>query len=337
MGSHLCRVAQGRGWSPVTLVRPESSPIALEGVDVERRGGDLLDPPSVARAMEGIDTVFHVAAVHRNFAADPRDIVRPAVEGTEVVLGAMKAAGVKKLVHTSTAATVGFPRDPSKPYDEAHTLEGPTNPYIQGKVEAERRVLAAHGAGTVQAVVVNPSGIFGAGDYRITPATRAIIGLLQGDPAFLHLCATAVADVAEGHARALERGTPGERYLLTGDNLAPKELAALFSELGGVKPANFRPPLFLLRFLAGRAEKKALRDGCDAPLTRTALADLDGGHLVYDASKSIRELGMTYRPAREVLKQTFRWLLHRDVLAPKTAARVRGALGDDAVPDAHWR
>jgi len=338
VGNHICRVALERGWTPVAFVRPTSDRIALEGLDVELREGDLLDRESLERAMDGVDAVFHAGAVHKNYAADPaEEIERPAIEGTDNVLAAMKSAGVMKLVHTSSGATVGFAPDPSKPYDESHFMDAPTNPYIRGKVESERRVLDAHDAGDVEAIVVNPSGIFGAHDYRLTPANRAIVGLLSGDPIFLHVCATSVADVAEGHARALERGKPGERYILTGDNLAPKELSTLYAELGGKGPATFRPPGFLLRFIAGRAEKKAARDGTDAPITRSALADLRNGNLVYDSTKSRRELGMEYQPARNVVKETFRWLLHRDALSPKVAQRVSNALGDDAAPDPDWR
>ncbi len=336
IGNHLCRVARGRDWSPIAFVRPGSDCSALADLELETREGDLLDAASVAAAMDGVDAVFHAGAAHRNFAKDPAEIVRPSVEGTRNVLSAMKSKGVKKLVFTSSGATVGFSPDTSKPYDESHFMDAPTNPYIRGKVEAEKLVAASDAADEVEAVIVNPSGVFGPRDYRITPAMQAIVGLLSGDPAFLHVCVTGVDDVAEGHARALERGERGERYILTGDNLTPAEVSALFHEVGGVKPPTFRPPGFLIRFLAGRAEKKAAREGTDAPITRTAIADLGAGDLVYDASKSKRALGMSYRPAREVLSDTFRWLLFRNALAPKVDKRVRAALGDAASPDPSW-
>jgi hypothetical protein len=89
--------------------------------------------------------------------------------------------------------------------------------------------------------------------------------------------------------------------------------------------------------LVGRAEKKAAREGTDAPATRDALDDLGDAHLVYDASKSRETLGMTYRGARDVFRDTFRWLLHIEALAPKVADRVRKTLGEDAAPEADWR
>ena len=196
--------------------------------------------------------------------------------------------------------------------------------------------LAAAGEGGLDVVVVNPSGVFGPRDYRLTPATKALVGLLQGDPAFLGVCVTDVRDVATGHLRAAEKGQSGQRYLLTGDALAPAEVSARFAELGGVKPPTFRPPRFLLSFLAWRMEKKAAAEGTDAGLTRDQLDDVYGRHLVYDAARARTELGVSFRPAAEVLRDAFRWLLFVDALKPAVAAKVRAALGDRAAPDADW-
>jgi dihydroflavonol-4-reductase len=145
-----------------------------------------------------------------------------------------------------------------------------------------------------------------------------------------------VRDVARAHLLAVERGRRGERYLITGEALAPAAIAALFADVGGIKPATMRPPSWLLRFLVGRMEKQAAATGSDAAASRDALADLGRGHLVYDSSKSKSELGMSYRPARDVLRDTFRWLLHVGALKLKIAAKVRARLGADAAPDADW-
>ena len=252
------------------------------------------------------------------------------------MLEAAAKAGVKRVVVTSSGATVGFGKDPARPLDESHRQERRASAYIRAKLEQEALALEAAKAGRTEVVVLNPSGVFGPRDYRLTPATRAIVGLLQGDPAFLHVCATDVRDVARAHVLALEKGKSGERTLITGEQLAPKQLSALFAEVAGVKVPVFRPPLFLLKLIIGRAEKKAQRDGTDPPTTRAAIEDVDGGHLVYDSARSKAELGMTYRSAREVLTDTFRWLLHVKALKPKVAARVRAALGERAAPDPDW-
>lgn len=336
IGAHVVRAVLERGWTPIAFARPGSDRRGLAGLDVEIREGDLLDAGSVARAMAGIETVMHVGAVHRNFAADPDAIIGPAVEGTRNVLSAARAAGVGRVVVTSTGATIGFTKDVTRPLDETSTLEAPKAAYIRGKLEAEKLALAAAAEGQ-DVVVLNPSGVFGPGDHRLTPATRAIIGILQGDPAFFGVCLTDVRDVARAHVLAAERGKRGERTLVVGEGLVPAAVSALFAEVAGVRPSTFRPPGFLLRFLAGRMEKAALASGTDAPITRDALADLGAtGHLLYDGTKSKRDLGMSYRPARVVLEDTVRWLLFVDALRPKVAAKVRSKMGPRAAPDPDW-
>lgn len=336
IGGHVVRAVLDAGFTAVAFARPGSDRRALAGLACEVREGDLLDAASVDRAMDGVEAVMHVGAVHRNMTRDPEDIVRPAVRGTEAVLDAAEKHGVKRVVLTSSGATVGFTKDASKPLDESAHQTRLKSPYIRGKVEQERLALERAKSGSVEVIVLNPSGVFGPRDYRLTPATRALVGLLQGDPAFLGVCLTDVRDVARAHVLALEKGRSGERYLITGDAVTPKGVAALFDEVGGVRPPVFRPPGFLLRFLVGRAEKQALRDGTDPPTTRDALDDVDGGHLVYDATRSKAELGMTYRGGKDVLTDAFRWLLFMDALAPKAAAKVRAKLGGRAAPDADW-
>jgi dihydroflavonol-4-reductase len=333
IGCHVVRAARDAGMEPVAFVREGCDRRGLAGVDVELRTGDLLDADSVRRAMEGVEVVFHVAAVHKNFAANPDDIVRPAVEGTRNVLDAARATGVRRVVYTSTGATVGFTSDPGRALTEDDFLETAESPYTRGKIEAEKVVRAAS---DVDVVIVNPSGVFGPRDYRLTPASRAIVGTLQGDPIFLHLCTTDVRDVATAHTLAATQGQKGRRYIATGDVLAPKDTVALFTKLAGVKPSTFTPPRFLANFLAGRMEKKALASGGDAGLTRAIVKDNIGRHLVYDSSRARTELGATFRPAEQVLRDTFRWLLHLGALAPKTAARVTRALGESSAPDPGW-
>jgi dihydroflavonol-4-reductase len=332
VGCHLVRACREAGHRPIAFVRRGSDQRGLAGVDVELREGDLLDAASVRAAMAGVDVVFHAGAVHRNWAADADAITRPAVHGTRNVLA---AAGTRRVVYCSTAATIGFADDVNKPLAESASLPTAKSAYVRGKIEAEKVALEA-GANGQDVVVLNPSGIFGPRDYRLTPATRAMIGLLQGDPAFIGVCLTDVRDVARAHIAAVEHGRRGERYLVTGEALAPAQLAALFADVAGIKPATMRPPTFLLKFLVGRMEKQAAATGGDAPASRDAIDDLGKRHLVYDSGKSRRELGLSYRGARDVLVDACRWLLHVSALKPKSAAKVRAKLGDRAAPDSDW-
>lgn len=336
IGSHVVRHCLADGIEAVAFVRAKSDQRALAGLDVERRVGDLLDADSLRRACEGVELVFHVASPHRNFARDPETIVRPAVVGTRNVLDAARAAGVRRVVVTSSGAAVGFTDDLAKPLDEGHFLTVAESPYTRAKIEAEALARKEAEVGGLEVVITNPSGVFGPRDYRITPASSALVGLLQGDPSFLGVCVTDVRDVAAGHVLAARLGKSGRRYLLTGDRLRPDEVSAHFAAVAGVRPPTLRPPRFLLSFLAGRMEKKAAAADTDAGLTRSQVADVYGRHLLYDSTRARTELGAGFRPADDVLRDAFRWLLFMDALKPKVAAKVRAAMGERAAPEADW-
>lgn len=336
IGSHVVRAVLDEGWQAIAMVRPGSDRRALSGLSCEIRDGDLRDPASVERATQGADAVMHVGAIHRNADPGPDEMHHTAIDGTRAVFEAARKHGIKRVVLTSSGATVGFAKDPTRPLDESHRQERIASPYIRAKVEQERLALELSRSLGVELVILNPSGVFGPRDYRLTPASRAFIGLLQGDPAFLHICLTDVRDVGRAHVLGLQDGASGERYLITGDNVTPKALSALLGELGGVRPPAFRPPVFLLRFLIGQAEKKARKEGSDPMSTVAALEDLDRGNLAYDSTRSRRELGMTYRDGRGVVRDTLRWLLFMDAFKPKIAAKVRAALGESAAPDSDW-
>lgn len=334
IGCHVVRACASADITPIAFVRKGADVRGLADLDVETRNGDLLDEGSLRDAMKGVEIVFHVGAVHANFARDEASIVRPAVDGTRNVLRAARASGVRRVVYTSTGATIGFTDDPTNPLDESYSLATAQSPYVRGKIEAERVALGE--ADGLEVVVVNPSGVFGPRDYRVTPATRGLVGGLQGDPIFFHLSVTDVRDVADCHVRAATRGQSGRRYLATGDVVAPARTRELFRALGGVAPPTFRPPRFLASFLAGRMEKKASASGGDAPLTRAMVADVFGRHLAYDSRRARTELGASFRGAEAVLRDAFRWLVFAKALAPRVEAKVRAALGAHAAPEPDW-
>lgn len=336
IGSQVVRACINSGMEPVACVRESSDLRGLAGLDLETRHADLLDKAAIARAMKGVELVFHVAAAHRNFAVDTNDIIAPAVDGTRNVLSAARNAGVSRVVYCSSGATVGFTDDPSVALNESHFLEKAASPYVRGKIEAEKLALKVAEEGDLDVVIVNPSGVFGPLDYRVTPASSALVGLLQGDPAFMAVCVTDVRDVAQGHILAAQKGKSGQRYLLAGSPLQPKALSDTFAELSSIRPKVMRPPRFLVRILAGFAERKVAKKGGDAPITKALLEDAWGRHLVYDSSLAKDELAWKVRSPTEALRDAFRWLLFIGALKPKVAKRVRQALGESADPDEAW-
>ncbi|HEU4611524.1 MAG TPA: NAD-dependent epimerase/dehydratase family protein [Kofleriaceae bacterium] len=122
IGSNIVRVLIEQGHSVVALVRPRADRRALDGLAVDVREGDILDRESLAAAFDGADVVIHAAAPHRNFASDPNELIRPAVDGTRNVLDACAKAKVRRMVLTSSAATVGFATQSTQPLDERHQI-----------------------------------------------------------------------------------------------------------------------------------------------------------------------------------------------------------------------
>ena len=336
IGSHVVRACLESGITPIAFVRTGSDRRALAGLEVEILHGDLRDATSVARAAKGVEVIFHLGAVHRNWDPDESKIVWPAVIGTRNVLEAARDASVRRVVCTSSAVTIGFTADVAVPLNESAAR--PTLRQVYGRAKLEAEELALSMAGDVEVVVLNPSGVFGPLDFRLTPATRALIGLLQGDPAFLGVALTDVRDVASAHVLAAWKGVSQQRYLVTGEAFSPAQLAQAFKEVTGIEPTVFRPPRFLLRLLAGSAERKARKTGQDAALTRDQVDDAFGMHLSYDSRRAKSELGANFRPPKTVLRDAVRWLLFVGALKPKVAARIRSVLGAEAsAPDTSWR
>jgi dihydroflavonol-4-reductase len=219
------------------------------GADVEGERVDVLDVAALRRVVAGRDAVFHVAALY-SYDADPALIKRVNVEGTQNVLAACAREGVARIVHTSTAGTCGpVPGRPATELDEPPSWELSV-PYKRTKLAAERLALEAG------AIVVNPTTPVGDGDRKPTPTGKMIAGVargrIRGFVATTGLNVVDVRDVARGHAFALERGRPGERYLLGGVNLSLQELFAVLADLAGRDRPRIRVP-YAVALAAGKA------------------------------------------------------------------------------------
>jgi dihydroflavonol-4-reductase len=231
VGSHVARELQERG------------------ADVKDERVDLLDPAALEGAVDGCEAVVHVAALY-SYDADPRLIERVNVDGTRNLLDACERKEVGRIVFTSTAGTCGpVPGRPATETDAPPSWELAV-PYKRTKLEAERLALAAG------AVVVNPTTPVGDGDRKPTPTGRMIAGVasgrIRGFVATTGLNLVDVRDVARGHALALERGRPRERYLLGGVNLPLEELFAAIADLAGRSRPRLRVP-YAVALAAGRA------------------------------------------------------------------------------------
>ena len=310
VGSAVLRALAGRGAKVRALVRPTSPRLNLEGSSCEVVVGDMTDPVSMARALAGVRYLFHVAADYRLWSRDPSELKRANLGGTQVVMEAARAAGVERIVYTSSVATLRAP-DTATVVDETAALPdgGGVGAYKQSKVAAERlveRMVAERG---LPAVIVNPSTPIGPRDIKPTPTGRMVVEAATGKiPAFVDtgLNLVHVDDVAEGHLLALERGRIGERYILGGKDLSLREMLADIAALTGRKaPTTALPrgPLYPLAFIA---EGVAQITGRAPMLTRDAL-DMAAHHMFFSSAKAERELGYRARPHGEALADALAW------------------------------
>ncbi|GEJ58138.1 hopanoid-associated sugar epimerase [Anaeromyxobacter diazotrophicus] len=327
IGANVVRLLVERGEAVRVLVRASSDRGNLAGLPVEVAPGDLRDAAAVRRAVEGCRQVFHVAADYRFWARDPRELYQSNVEGTRHVMEASLAAGVERVVHTSTVGTIGLAAHP-RPCDEATPLlEGQlTSHYKRSKLEAERVALdfAARG---LPVVVVNPSAPVGPWDARPTPTGQIIVDFARGRLAAVvdtGLNVVHVRDVAEGHLLAAERGRVGERYILGHQNMTLAEIVAELAEITGRPAPRLRLP-YAVAWTAG-AVSTALATWVTHRPPGVALeaVRMARRRMFFDASKAVRELGLPQTPVRAAFEEAVTWFEERGLI-PRSRRRVAWA------------
>jgi dihydroflavonol-4-reductase len=307
VGSAVLRALADRGLRPRALARPASVRTNLEGVDCEIAEGDMTDAASMATAMAGSRYLFHVAADYRLWARNPNTILVANLEGARTVMEAALAAGVEKIVYTSSVATLHAGREA---VDETAPLadgEG-IGVYKRSKVAAERLVERMIDRG-LPAVIVLPSTPIGPRDIKPTPTGRILVEAACGRmPAFVDtgLNLAHVDDVAAGHLLALERGAVGERYILGGQDASLRTLLGEIAALSGRRPPTVRLPRTPFYPLAYAAETVARVTGKEPFLTRDAL-DMAAHQMFFTSARAERELGYRARPYREALADALAW------------------------------
>ena len=270
--------------------------------------GDLRDRESLDRAAAGCGAVFHVAADYRLWAKDPSELYRSNVEGTRNLLAAAREAGVEKVVYTSTVGCIGIPQDRPGSEDVEVHLEEMTGAYKRSKFQAEQVALEFAGLG-FPVVIVNPTAPIGDHDFKPTPTGKIVVDYLKGAmPAFVDtgLNLVDVEDTSEGHLLALERGRPGERYILGCENLTLEQILTRLAGISGGKAPSWRVP-YAVAYMAGLASTGwANLTGLEprAPLDAVKMARK---RMFVSLDKAKRELGFNPGPVDGALKRAVDW------------------------------
>lgn len=330
LGPHLVRQLVAAGWPVKILVRRSSSLRMLADVRdrIEVAEGDITVGHTVYRALMGCDRLFHVAANFQMWDRDPKRILDASIIGTREVLAAARLRGVRKIVVTSSVAAVGATDDPNRPMDESFAFNREdSETYIVAKWRAEQIALDAAASGQ-PVVVVNPSGIFGPGDWRPTPSGDSILTYLRWPLPFGVPCTPGginvvdVEDVARGHVLAMEKGKVGERYILGGENLTYEQLFRTLSELTGLPGPGRETSRSTAMFFGRVLEAVARVRGGEPKLTYKLARDFVGSYAWVTSAKAERELGYTHRPARATLLRAVRWYLEHGYLSPAVRRRI---------------
>lgn len=309
VGAAVVRALLRRGYRVRAALREGSPEANLTGLDVECVRADLLLPESLEAAVQGCAAVVHAAADYRLWAPRPDEVYRANVEGTGHLLDAAVRAGVGRIVYTGSVATLATdPTDASSDENSEAGLEHMTGHYKRSKWLAEQLVLEHAERGT-PVVVAMPSTPFGPGDLKPTPTGRIVLDAISGRmPAYVDtgLNVVHVDDVAEGHVLALERGQPGRRYILGGDDLMLREMLEIVCREAGRQPPRLRLSLAAVMPVAGLCEAAARVTG------RPPLVSLDGvrmarNRMFFSSARAEQELGYRARPAREALVEAVHW------------------------------
>jgi len=317
LGSAVARELAASGRNVRGIARASSLAANLADFPGKMVKADLRDADALAPAFAGVTELFHVAADYRIWAPDPEEIVRNNLAMTGNVMRAALAAGVGRVVYTSSVATL-LP-DPAGPADEtrAATPEQATGAYKRSKVVAERlveRLVAEEG---LPAVIVNPSTPIGPRDVKPTPTGRIVVEAATGKmPAYVDsgLNLVHVDDVAHGHLLAAEKGKIGERYILGGQDATLAEMLAEIARIVGRKPPTIEIPRGPLYPLAWVVEQWAKVSGKEPFLTLDSLR-MAKHKMYYSSAKAERELGYTARPYAEALRDAVDWFKAQGMIA----------------------
>jgi len=310
VGHHVAKALAAEGADLRLLVRKTSNLANLEGIDGETEVGDLAKPDTYASALEGCDAVVHVAADYRLWIRDPEAMYTANVDGTRDLLKLAREAKVRRVVYTSSVATMHFHRDGTVVNEDTPvTLADMVGHYKRSKFQAEQQAIAAAQDGQ-QVIILNPTTPIGPNDAKPTPTGRIFVDFLNRKfPAYMDtgLNLVDVAEVAHTHVAALATGAPGRRYILGGENLTLKQILDKMSAITGIPSPTVKIPFavaagyaFFEELISGRIRGKEPR----ATLEEVRM----GRKKMYASSaRAEQELGFRILPVNGAMRAAIEW------------------------------
>jgi dihydroflavonol-4-reductase len=312
VGSHVARAYASQGADLRLLARATSKLAAIDGIAADVVVGDLRAPDALRTALRGCDALVHVAADYRLWVRDPQEMYAANVDGTRELLRVAREEGVAKVVYTSSVATMGFKTDGTI-VDEASpvSLADMIGVYKRSKYLAEQEAIAAAQAGQ-HVMILNPTTPIGPSDAKPTPTGRIIVDFLNRRfPAYVDtgLNLVDVDEVARMHVVALSQGTPGERYILGGENLTLKQILDRMSAITGLPSPRTKVPhavalafAFFDETITGKLRGKEPRATVEA-------VRMGRKYMFASSAKAERDLGFKVLPVYTALRAAIEWFV----------------------------
>jgi dihydroflavonol-4-reductase len=310
LGSHVARVLAEQGASLRLLVRTTSDLRNIADLNADRVVGDLRDTASIEKSLAGCDALFHVAADYRLWVRDPEHMYRSNVEGTRGLIEAARKQGVRRIVYTSSVATMGFSSNGTLADENSPvSLDDMVGPYKRSKFMAEQVAFEAARSG-VDVVVVNPTTPIGERDLKPTPTGRIVVDFLKRKfPAYVDTGLNLVdaTECARGHIRALEKGRTGERYILGGENLTLKQILDRLGAITGLPSPRLKLP-YVFALAAGVVDETVTgRLFGREPRATIDAVRMGRKKMFITSAKAERELGWRSVPVDDALRRSVEW------------------------------
>ena len=311
VGAAVIRRLLDRGEAVRVLARQNSDRRNIDGLSVKIAEGDLRDPDTLQPALAGCRSLYHVAADYRLWTLDPDAMYAANVDGTRALVRAATAAGVGRIVYTSSVAVLGRAAD-GGPADENTpvSIDDMIGHYKRSKFLAEKAVRQLIAEESAPVVIVNPSTPIGPRDIKPTPTGRMIVEAAAGRmPAYVDtgLNIVHVDDVAEGHLLAHDRGRIGERYVLGGTDMTLADILAAIAGIVGRPAPKIRLPHNLILPVAVMAETWARLFRTGEPFVTIDGIRMAKKRMYFSSAKAQAELGYRHRPALDALRDAVAW------------------------------
>jgi dihydroflavonol-4-reductase len=311
LGNVLVRELLARGDPVRALVLPGEGCSSLEGLAVEKVEGDILDLPLLERAFSGVEIVYHMAGLVSIEKGKEDLLYRVNVEGTKNVIRAVRAAGVRRLVYTSSIHAIERPPAGMQITENlSFDVHNQAGAYDRTKAEASIAVLNAVREG-LDAVIVCPTGVIGPYDYRRSEMGEMILSWMRRQVNFIiegFFDFVDVRDVVLGHILAAEKGQPGQVYILSGERIAVDKLRELVQNVTCCRTPKIKIPIPLALFATHFTELFYRLARRRPRFTRYSIETVTGNSFI-SSEKAARELGYRARTLSESVSDTVHWWL----------------------------